>query len=392
MLESVEIKNFRSCEDVQFRLGDPVVALLGKNGAGKTNVLHAIQLVAEQCVGGTDSAFGLSPRERSQPTRFSLQFSIEASLYDYRIARTTPAKEKEPLEERLERDGLVLFSRNGETLDAPAADFPASLRVGMRTSSLEALLQLLPQDHPLHSDLDPVVKYLSAVQYYTLTQSFLEHVEGEMPPFIEAAAYAKWKSQLAQARPAKSVLMRLLHMHLVAKDKLDELKALLGEDGLGLIADILVEEVKLSRRAGKSEETAEPAYAIRFTPCAGLAGAGRPFRFRGLSAGTIRVLQLLTYLIFDESSCMLIEQPEDCIHAGLLAKVIDILRTYSHRTQLICTTHSARVMNLVGAGGIRLVTADGGCTAVTELSPAEIGASINYLKDEGTLSEFLDTL
>ena len=89
---------------------------------------------------------------------------------------------------------------------------------------------------------------------------------------------------------------------------------------------------------------------------------------------------------------MLVEQPEDCIHAGLLGKVIDILRTYAGRTQLICTTHSPRVMNLVGAKGIRIVTAANGRTEVSELSPGEVEASQSYLADEGTLAEFLDTL
>lgn len=104
------------------------------------------------------------------------------------------------------------------------------------------------------------------------------------------------------------------------------------------------------------------------------------------------ILQLLTYLVFDKNSCMLLEQPEDSIHPGLLAKAIDILRTYSARTQLICTTHSPRVMNLVGPAGIRLVTAVSGSTRVASLSDTDLIAAKGYLQDEGTLAEFLDTL
>jgi len=63
MLDFIEIKNFRSCEDVRLRLGEPVVALLGKNGAGKTNVLHAVQLATDLYVGESDSIFSLHPQD-----------------------------------------------------------------------------------------------------------------------------------------------------------------------------------------------------------------------------------------------------------------------------------------------------------------------------------------
>lgn len=103
-------------------------------------------------------------------------------------------------------------------------------------------------------------------------------------------------------------------------------------------------------------------------------------------------LQLVTNLVFDNNSCMLLEQPEDSIHPGLLAKVIDILQTYAGRTQLICTTHSPRVMNLVDPAGIRFVTAADGNTSVSELSTKDLKAAKSYLEDEGTLAEFLETL
>ena len=86
MLDSVQINNFRSCEAVSLRLGEPVVALVGKNGVGKTNVLHGIQLAADLCVGEPGASFGLAPRDRKQPSKFELRFSAGDHHYFYRIA------------------------------------------------------------------------------------------------------------------------------------------------------------------------------------------------------------------------------------------------------------------------------------------------------------------
>src|SRR5207249_4889664 len=146
---------------------------------------------------------------------------------------------------------------------------------------------------------------------------------GDYSSFIEVARYDAWKAGLAQGRAMRSVQMRLLHLSLAMKPQFEELKTLLGENGLGLLADIRVEPVEVrlrGRPAGeRTEDAVEPAYAISFMPGTGLAGSGQWFRYSGLSAGTWRILQLLTYLIFDKNSCMLLEQPEDSIHPGLLA-------------------------------------------------------------------------
>lgn len=404
MLESLSIKNFRSCDNATIRLEEPVVALVGKNGVGKTNLLHAIQLVADLCVGEPESIFSIHPRERNAPTEFELAFSIEGDRYKYRVARMGIGSRVERLEERLDKNSINLFERSAEQVKAPRADFVnEGLRVGTSSSTLAALLQLLPKDHGLSNDLRPVADYLRAVRYQPLLQGFQEHVSGpptrsfnevfgESSPFIEISKYETWK---ASERLRRSVQMRLLDLHLENNPALDELKKLLGEDGLGLIADIQVEEVKMFRRQfpkANTEETPEKAYSIAFMPATGLAGSGRTFRYSGLSAGTWRILQLLTYLIYDKYSCMLVEQPEDSIHPGLLAKVVDILRTYSGRTQLICTTHSPRVMNLIGPLGIRFVAATDGRTYVHELTGNDLSAAKEYLEDEGTLSDFLDTL
>jgi predicted ATPase len=408
MLDSIDIDNFRSCENVHLRLGEAVVALLGKNGAGKTNVLHAIQLVADLCVGEAESTFSLHPRDSSKPTTLTLKFSIGSSNFEYRTSRSLPFSKIERFEESLNKDNILIFSRTGEETVAPLAGLPQGVRLGTRAATLPTLLQILPEGNPASGELRPVADYLRSVNYYSLLQGFQEHFVGpqrsfagdqlsDSSPFIEVARYEAWKAELLQGRARRSVQMRLLHLFLTDNSSFGELKTLLGDDGLGLLADIRVEQVRLrgrpaTEKADKVDEAFESAYTLLFVPGVGLAGAGRPFRYSGLSAGTWRILQLLTYLVFDKNSCMLLEQPEDSIHPGLLAKVIDILRTYSGRTQLICTTHSPRVMNLVGPKGIRLVTAIDGSTSVESLSDENLKAANGYLRDEGTLAEFLDTL
>ena len=45
MLTSVHIKNFRSCKDVTVEGLEHVAGLVGRNGAGKTTILRARQIL-----------------------------------------------------------------------------------------------------------------------------------------------------------------------------------------------------------------------------------------------------------------------------------------------------------------------------------------------------------
>ena len=89
---------------------------------------------------------------------------------------------------------------------------------------------------------------------------------------------------------------------------------------------------------------------------------------------------------------MLLEHPEDKIHPGLLRKLIGLLQTYSDETQVIIASHSAAVFNSLGPESLRLVTMEEGETKARALSPDEIDVVGKYLEEEGSLSDFLETV
>ena len=89
---------------------------------------------------------------------------------------------------------------------------------------------------------------------------------------------------------------------------------------------------------------------------------------------------------------MLIEEPEASIHPALLRKLVDILRSYSTDTQVLFTTHSAEVMDILRPEEILYVTAPRGRTEVRTLTEPEVEAAKTFMKNEGALSEFFETI
>src|SRR5262249_12384255 len=103
-----------------------------------------------------------------------------------------------------------------------------------------------------------------------------------------------------------------------------------------------------------------------------------------------RVIRMVVSLLFDRRALMLIEEPEDSIHPGLLRKLIDVFRTYSDQTQVLFATHSPEVLDMLEPEEVLLVTAPEGRTSVRRLTNEEVQQARQFLQDEGSLSDYLE--
>jgi len=387
MIRYLELDNYRSCQNLRIGLAEPVVALLGKNGVGKTNILHGIQIAAGLCAGReSEYLLDINSHDSKKPIVIGLSFDIDGQEFQYRVTL-----QRQNIKEILTRDSQKLFSRDGIDVSYLYDDgIEKKYQIGLRAATVPTLLQILSPSDQAVIALSPVLSYLESVQYYALPYRFPEHIHHENS-YIETASYNAWKSSYLQdKKPGLSVQMRLLHLSLTDPSRFLELKQLLGDNGLGIVSDIEIMPFQIPNK--QIQGVSETTYIIIFVPGKQLAGAEKRFMLTGLSSGTVRVVEILTYLIFDKNSCILLEQPEDSIHTGLLAKLIDILRTYSGQTQLICTTHSPRVINILAPSAVRLITAEDGKTSATELSEHDLASARTYIKNEGTFADFLDTL
>lgn len=112
-----------------------------------------------------------------------------------------------------------------------------------------------------------------------------------------------------------------------------------------------------------------------------------------LSEGTFKTMALLFYLIIDKGSLLLIEEPEVCVHHGLLKSIMDLIKSYSYSKQIIISTHSDFVLDSLDPENIFLVEKDRvngtRAKAITKaLSSRDFSALRNYLAESGNLGEF----
>jgi hypothetical protein len=112
-----------------------------------------------------------------------------------------------------------------------------------------------------------------------------------------------------------------------------------------------------------------------------------------LSEGTFKTLALLFHVMTEDSPSLLIEEPEVCVHHGLLSSILALIKSYSERKQIIISTHSDYVLDHVEPENVYSVLFDKRIGTMVRhipntMGPKELLALKDYLAREGNLGEY----
>lgn len=124
------LQDFRSYPALDLALDAPAVALVGENGAGKTNILEAISLFSPGR--GLRRADFADMARQDGPGGFSISLALDTPYGEHRLGAGAALSP----EGRLQRVGRI----DGETASSPAA-FAEHLRLVWLTPDLDALFR-----------------------------------------------------------------------------------------------------------------------------------------------------------------------------------------------------------------------------------------------------------
>lgn len=113
-----------------------------------------------------------------------------------------------------------------------------------------------------------------------------------------------------------------------------------------------------------------------------------PVRYAWAPMGLRRVVELLA-IVFAPSPPPLvaIDELETHMHADLVERLVAVLRSVSHRTQVVVTTHSARVLRLMSTDEVHLVHRVPHGSAV---APLTAYPHLRNLAERGALGELIE--
>lgn len=343
MIQTMRVSNFRSLgEDVRVEFG-PFTVLVGPNGSGKSSVVDALRFVAD-CMhmglaGAITSRSGINGVRRwsgGHPYNLTLHLDLRLesgpAVYEFQLAGDS----NEEYSVKSEEAFLVSETTKARfrVEDGKWIDGPVGLRPPVNRQSLA--LPLVGGDERF----GPLFQALQNVAIYSIFPDVLRAPQKYSPLKPMELHGSNWSSILRD-QPEQTWKPDLV--------------------------------AALSKLTGDMED-------IRIEPAAGLLVL--QFRHRSPnkkpkwfdatqeSDGTLRVAGIITALLQDPPIPVVgVEEPELTVHPGAIPLLYDYLKEASTRSQLIVTTHSPELLNLVSVDDIRVVERRDGATTVARMAP-----------------------
>ncbi len=409
-IEEISIENYRSCTGTVFRPNSSLSGLIGINGSGKTNILNALRLLNPELYERSNRS---AKEDSSLPKSiFMATFRINSKRVLFKLTLTIASSSgSEEVISSLEQWNFVDFTKDDYWIDIPSylandtyrnkyainTIYNSNRRKGTQGNNesdihAQAMAAIFSNNEFL-TVFKSIVAYRTQIRYYSAS-IFTD--PSRCPSSFEIDATGDLDRPY-YGRPPPAHLQFLYDLYSLKKINptlYQEYEYFVSTKTLGLVSRISWKPVKLSSqvvelRSGGSINKVRQ-YKTLVVPKVQVGSSH--ITFNQLSEGTFKTLALIFYIMTDKSSCLLIEEPEVCIHHGLLRRIISTIKAYSRDRQIIFTTHSDLAIDLIDPDNIFVVDMKRSSTRVGSLShwAGENGMlALNaYLEESGTLGEY----
>jgi predicted ATPase len=344
MLKTLEVSNFRSMgPNVRFELGS-LTALVGPNGAGKSNITDVIRFVSDALTLGLEGAIASrhgihavrrwsSGRPFDVHVRISSCDSRHEGIYQFTLAGHNAEAYSVKEETAVVRDLISGIQTQFILRKGVWVQGPTDLRPKVTEQSLAMTLVAGDQRFA------PLADALRNVCVYSIFPDTLR--EPQKPDTTRPMKQhgQNWTS-----------ILQSLGSNGAAVDLKAALARLTGD-----ITDFRVRQLGGYLNAEFLHQTGRKRTKDR----------QKWFESAQESDGTLRVAGIISALLQDPAPTLIgIEEPELTVHVGAIPLLFDYLRQASRNGQVLVTTHSVELLELLDVDEIRVVERRDGITTV----------------------------
>lgn len=363
-----------------------LTALIGINGVGKSNILNSFQLLKKI---NRNRFFHHGYIESLAHAGLNLTLDIDGELFQLKsniYYDTDENNLEEVYSAEIKVRNLTKKSKKWIELDADLYQFVEYMSRTKRAPFKNRKLDTAEGKLAVR-----IITYLTQISYYSATQ-FSDPTK--CPISIEL-------EDLKVIRPLRRIKTHDLFIHDLYRawkgdpKSFDRYIKTVDKNGIGLIDKMVFYErnVPNSSYKVKSGGKIQKIERVKNIIVPSIIIDGLKLSPNQLSEGTFKTLALIFYILNDESDLLLIEEPEVCVHHGLLSSVIELIKVQSKSKQIFISTHSDYVLDKLAPENIVLVKKARGTGTVASpltktLSANDYKALKEYLHESGNLGEY----
>ena len=330
MIEEIRIQRYKSIKDLTIGFQTPLTALIGKTGAGKTNVLEGIYLA---CV---LSFSGIIPQSHQGeiPKGFSVFFKMivrnKICWYNFKflfkkdrfyIQDSFSIKDgRKKIELFAKRDPFtVKFYYNSKLIYIPAESSGLSLVKKM------IVMPELPEEFSCLSDyvneIAGVILDFSKIRYFR-PQTLLD------PSLFLIKDFDLWQKNPFAVSDDLQLSFELYNLFKNKPKRFEKFTSQLRK--LELIENIQASEITAKDETGKDYHCMIWRFLVN----------GKSFPFTALSQGARRLILMLFDIHTNKTALMLIQQLESGMHYALFMDYLEILKEQAIEKKILFSSYS----------------------------------------------------
>ena len=404
IIERLEIHDYKGCLLTELEINQNLTALIGINGSGKTTILSALNYLKEsisrshfyhETFEGFSSETVIIATFSDDIGRISLKTCIKSGFNNqideditvsttlWKIPEVAPKKWIDiPIELIYKNlfENIDVYEKKGRLINRFSFQKIRELKKSLNNETLERLFNI--------ANFIRSISYYSATQFSDPTKS---PVSVEIDERESITSYRSYRNRNLHAA-------FIIDLYKLKKNEPNSFEAfinLIGMKGIGLIKTIEFDEVNFRSEEVKVKSAGKISTETRLKTIVvpKILVDNNVLSFNQLSEGTLKTIALLFYITKESGSFLLIEEPEVCVHHGLLSSIIEIIKNISKEKQIIISTHSDFVIDKLAPENLLIVTKDEqkGITAKKLskiLSKNSYKALHEYLNESGNLGEY----
>ncbi|NPA35211.1 MAG: AAA family ATPase [Chlorobi bacterium] len=366
-LKRVVVENFKSFEHLDVSLNDFNV-IIGANASGKTNFLNVFRFIRDIAYHGLENAVSIQGGVEylfnlqiglSKPLVFELVFTGSKPLefsdlipedlsYKFSLVYDSTAKKVKVLDEELfqtlvikskskEETGFVKFKRVSDGRFQLDSYHPKIIRERLR--DIKAIYEPIFLINNLSSDTLFIQEmrwsFPLGIHPFGLTIKIFDF----NPHAIKRAFHISGMANLEEDGSNLPLVLKNVFKRQENRHKL----LLYLKDLLPHIKDISVDafadrSLILNFQEDFTKDKPLPSFLI--------------------SDGTMKITALLVALLFENSLFVAFEEPISHIHPSLISRIINTMKDFSSKKQILLTTHNPEVVKYAGIENLLLVYRD----------------------------------